>query len=159
MHTFLRVALCTLGVVLPGELAGQTDGVTAHEVARLVARYDSVWNRRDSLAVDGLLSPNYQYFTSRGGVSSRVETMRFLSDSGYRLERAARSEVKVTLSGAVAVVSSRWQGRGTYQGEDFVDDQRCGQTWVRGTGGWKLLNEHCVQIAPPGPARADSLSP
>ena len=72
--------------------------------------------------------------------------MKFLSDPGYRLERAQRSEVAVTMSGDIAVVSSRWRGQGTYQGERFVDDQRCGQTWVRTGDSWQLLNEHCVQI-------------
>jgi Domain of unknown function (DUF4440) len=159
MHLFCRVALCTVAAVLPRDLAGQTDAVAVHEVARLVARYDSAWNRRDSLTVNGLLSPNYQYFSSRGSVSSRAETMKFLSDPGYRLERAGRSELAVTLSGAVAVVSSRWQGQGSYRGERFVDDQRCGQTWVRNGPAWQLLNEHCVQIAPRGPQQADSVSP
>ncbi len=123
-------------------------------IERLVARYDSAWNRRDSLMVNQLLAPNYQYFSSRGSVSSRGETMKVLSDPGYKLERARRSEVAVTLSGDVAVVSSRWQGVGTYKSERFVDDQRCGQTWVRTGPSWQLLNEHCVQIAAP----ADSSS-
>jgi hypothetical protein len=136
-------ALWHLILAAPSTGAAQGDAPT---IARLVARYDSAWNRRDSLAVNRLLAPNYQYFSSRGGVSSRAETMKFLSDPGYRLERAARSEVVVTFSGPVAVVSSRWQGQGTYQDERFVDDQRCGQTWVRTADSWQLLNEHCVQI-------------
>jgi ketosteroid isomerase-like protein len=128
---------------LPASGRAQADGPT---IAGLVARYDSAWNRRDSTTVNRLLAPNYQYFSSRGSVSSRAETMKFLSDPGYRLERAQRSEIAVTMSGDIAVVSSRWQGQGTYQGERFVDDQRCGQTWVRTGASWQLLNEHCAQI-------------
>jgi hypothetical protein len=153
MHFLLRVALCLFGVLLPRGLAAQ-NGAPADEVTRLVVRYDSAWNRRDSLTVSRLLAPNYQYFSSRGSVSSRAETMRFLADPGYKLERAQRSEVAVTLSGDVAVVSSRWKGAGTYKGERFVDDQRCGQTWVRTAGSWQLLNEHCVQIVPPADSSA-----
>ncbi len=81
--------------------------------------------------------------------------MKFLADPGYVLERAHRSELVVTPSGTVAVVSSRWEGQGSYRGERFVDDQRCGQTWVRNGGDWQLLNEHCVQIAPAPQARPD----
>jgi len=154
-----RLALSTLAAVLPCELAAQTGATAAHDVARLVARYDSAWNGRDAPAVNKLLAPNYQYFTSRGGISSRAETIKFLADSGYVLERAHRSELAVTVSGTVAVASSRWQGQGSYCGERFVDDQRCGQTWVRNGRAWQLLNEHCVQIAPPGPQQADSVSP
>jgi hypothetical protein len=40
------------------------------------------------------------------------------------------TEIVITVSGPVAVVSSRWQGRGTYRGKRFVDDQRCGQVQI-----------------------------
>jgi hypothetical protein len=85
--------------------------------------------------------------------------MAMLSDPDYRLEHANRSEIAVSWSGPVAVVSSRWQGQGTYRGQPFKDDQRCGQTWLL-TGGqtwlqtdatWQLLSEHCVQITPATP--------
>jgi hypothetical protein len=57
----------------------------------------------------------------------------------------------VVLSGPVAVVSSRWQGQGSYRQEAFRDDQRCGQTWLRTSQRWQLVSEHCVQIAPAAP--------
>lgn len=122
------------------------------QVAALVAQYDSAWNRQDTSAVSHLLAPRYQYFTSQGGLSSRAETLGFLSSPDYVLRRAKRSEVSVSLSGQVAVVSSRWQGEGTYRGEAFKDDQRCGQTWLRTSRAWQLLSEHCVQIAAVAPS-------
>ena len=118
------------------------------DVEAQVAQYDSAWNQRDTVAMNRLLAQNYQYFTSRGGVSSRGETLEMVSDPEYRLERAKRSEVMVSLSRPVAIVSSRWQGSGTYRGKPFEDDQRCGQTWMAvESGGWQLLSEHCVPIA------------
>jgi len=125
------------------------------QVGAFVARYDSAWNHRDTSAVSRLLAPRYQYFSSRGEVSSRAETLAFLGAPDYVLEHATRSEVAVTLSGPVAVVSSRWQGHGTYRGEAFQDDQRCGQTWLRTPRRWQLLSEHCVQIAPAAPASSN----
>ena len=151
-------------------------GLSVNEAARIqptytppveasVAQYDSAWNQRDTSAVSRILAPQYQYFTSRGEVSSRAESIAMLSDPGYRLERARRSEIKVAMSGSVAVVSSRWQGQGAYRGQPFKDDQRCGQTWLlldphpetrrvdelRDPREWQLLSEHCVQIAPGSP--------
>jgi hypothetical protein len=137
------------------QVRAQDESQTAAEVGALVAQYDSAWNRRDTSAVSRLLAPRYQYFTSRGEVSSRAATMGFLSTPDYVLAHAKRSEVLVSLSDPVAVVSSRWQGRGTYRGEAFKDDQRCGQTWLRTARTWQLLSEHCVQIAPAPPVRSD----
>jgi hypothetical protein len=154
MHISRLLAGLALALSAIVPLHAQVEGesrVAAH-LATLVARYDSAWNRRDTLTVSRLLAPRYQYFTSRGGVSSRAETMGFLNAPDYVLERAKRSELSVSLSGTVAVVSSRWQGEGSYRGEAFKDDQRCGQTWVRTGRAWQLLSEHCVQIAPPAAA-------
>lgn len=78
-----------------------------------------------------------------------AETLKMMRAPDYRLEGARRSEVVVTRTGPVAIVSSRWQGSGTYQGNHFTDDQCCGQTWLQDESGshWQLISEHCVQIA------------
>ena len=152
----LRVWLDSVGVSLTE--AARIQPTYAPNVGAHVARYDSAWSQRDTSAVSGLLAPQYQYFTSLGGVSSRAETMAMLSDPGYRLEHANRSEIAVSWSGPVAVVSSRWQGQGTYRGQPFKDDQRCGQTWLvtdpteeLRSRTLQLLSEHCVQITPAAP--------
>jgi hypothetical protein len=147
------LTVIALGALSPAPGQAQTESATMAQVAALVARYDSAWGRHDTSVVGRLLAPRYQYFTSRGGVSSRAETLEFLRDSTYVLRRTQRSELSVSPSGPVAIVSSRWQGEGSYRGEAFLDDQRCGQTWTRAGGTWQLLSEHCVQIAAPPPTQ------
>jgi hypothetical protein len=117
----------------------------------VVARYDSAWSRRDTTTVSQFLAPEYRYFTSKGRVTSRAETMAMWSDPDYRLEHAERSELAFSETDPVVVVSSRWQGSGTYRGQRFKDDQRCGQTWLLKEWRWQLLSEHCVQITPATP--------
>jgi len=144
----LRVWLDSVGLSVT-EAARIQPTYAWQEVMTFVVQYDSAWNQRDTSAVSRLLAPRYQYFTSRGGVSSRAETLVMLSDPDYRLEHAERSEIVITLSSPVAVVSSRWVGRGTYRGQPFKDDQRCSQTWLQtGRMMWQLVSEHCVQITP-----------
>jgi hypothetical protein len=146
----LRVWLDSVGLSVT-EAARIQPTYRWREVEAFVARYDSAWSQRDTSTVSHLLAPGYRYFTSRGGVSSLAETLAMLSSPDYRLEQAKRSELEVSLSGPVAVVSSRWVGRGTYRGRPFKDDQRCGQTWLQTEEGWQLLTEHCVQITPATP--------
>jgi ketosteroid isomerase-like protein len=126
----------------------QTPQSAADSVSTMVSVYDRAWNSRDTSAVQRILAPDYQYFTSRGGVASRAEALAMLASPEYVLTRARRSEVSVRMTEAVAVVASRWQGEGKYRGERFVDDQRCGQTWLRTGRSWQILSEHCVQIVP-----------
>jgi ketosteroid isomerase-like protein len=149
MHNVPRLGVAMVGLVLLAPLRVEAQGgipATAR-VAVLVAQYDSAWNRHDTATVSRLLASQYQYFSSRGAVSSRTQTLGFLSAPDYVLEQAKRSELTVSLSGPVALVASRWQGQGTYRGEPFNDDQRCGQVWLQTGRTWQLLREHCVQIA------------
>jgi hypothetical protein len=143
----LGVVLLAMSLV-PRTGEGQDQGQEA-EIVTLVARYDSTWNRQDTVALSRLLAPEYQYFTSRGGVWSRTQLFGLVGSPSYVLQQARRSEVTVTLRPPAAVVSSRWQGHGTYRGKPFTDDQRCGLVWLHTEGGWRLLSEHCIQIVPP----------
>lgn len=142
-----------IGLVLMGVgiAAEQNDVQAVDPVAKLVAKYDSAWNRQDTVTVSRLMAPRYQYFTSLGEVRPRAEMLRFLGSPDYALQQATRFEVVVTRSGPVAVVSTRWQGRGTYKGKPFVDDQRCGLVWLQTAQDWQIVSEHCVQIAPRAP--------
>jgi ketosteroid isomerase-like protein len=147
----LRAGLVGVALMCPRIAEGQGDDQSADSIDALVAKYDSAWNRQDTLTVSRLLAPRYQYFTSVGGVQSRAEMLSFLGSPEYALEQATRSELTVTRSGPAAVVSSRWKGHGTYRGKPFSDDQRCGLVWLKTGRTWQLLSEHCVQIAPDRP--------
>ena len=150
MLSFRFACALALGCVplAPTIAEGQGTAGAADQVASLVAQFDSSWNRKDTVAVGRLLSPRYQYFTSLGAVRPRAPVLEFLGSPEYVLAHAQRSEIVVTHTGPVAVVSSRWQGHGTYKEKRFVDDQRCGQVWLETARKWQMLSEHCVQIAP-----------
>jgi hypothetical protein len=119
-----------------------------------VAAYDSAWLSKDTALVGRLLGTDYIYFTSQGGLSSRAETIAFLTDTSYMLTGLRRSDVQVTVAGSAARVSSRWEGEGRYRGEPVRDDQTCGQIWVWRGARWQLFSEHCVNRSA-APAAAD----
>jgi ketosteroid isomerase-like protein len=119
------------------------------EILAAIDTYDSAWNHRDTTTVAALLADDYTYFSSTGRLLPRAETLGFLASSDYILETAERSELEVTyLTRETAVVSSRWRGHGTWQGEPFSDDQRCSLVLGRAAGRWQLVAEHCTQIEP-----------
>ena len=87
------------------------------------------------------------YFSSTGGLTTRQATLEFLMSPDYKLTFVERSEIKLlSQSDTVAVVSSRWKGRGMYGKEEINDDQRCGLVFVKENKTWKLISEHCAQI-------------
>ena len=116
-------------------------------IGRALADYDQAWNKKDATGVGRLLADDYVYFSSTGGLTTRKATLEFLTSPDYKLTSVERSEIKLlSQNNAVAVVSSRWKGRGMYGQEEINDDQRCGLVFVRENKVWKLLSEHCVQI-------------
>lgn len=94
-----------------------------------------------------IMAPDYVYFTSKGETRSRQQLFDEFLSPNYHLASAERSEMKVYASPATAVVSSRWKGHGTYNGQEFHDDQRCSIVLTREESGWHVLSEHCTQIA------------
>ena len=122
------------------------DSVTA-SIIRVLADYDTAWNKKDVPAVSQILADDYVYFSSTGGLTDRKATLTFLGAPDYNLTFANRSEIKIlSKNDSVAVVSTRWKGRGTYGKEEINDDQRCGLVFIRQEKVWKLLSEHCTQI-------------
>ena len=138
--------LAVLGVFV-GVSSKANAGLTQKdEVVDFVKSYDKAWNSKDVASVERALAANYVYFTSKGDISSRQRTLDLLRSPRYILKSAERSEVDVYRTGSTAIVSSRWKGHGSYDGEEFRDDQRCSIVVVREGGRWKVLSEHCTQI-------------
>src|SRR6188768_3068254 len=116
-------------------------------VGLALVKYDQSWNQKDVKGVEQILATDYVYFSSTGSLTERKATLDFLASPDYKLTSVERSEIRLlSQSNTVAVVSSRWKGRGMYGKEEINDDQRCGLVFVKQGGVWKLLSEHCAQI-------------
>src|SRR6266404_6296055 len=143
----LALFLVISGMSINDVMRAQGTLVRKDEVIQVVEAYDRAWSRKDFAAVDRILANNYVYFTSEGGIVSRRDTLNFLRSPKYILNSAERSELEVHDASSTAVVSSRWKGNGVYDGKAFHDDQRCSLVLIREGESWKLLSEHCTQIA------------
>ena len=113
-------------------------------VRAAISAYDAAWLARDTARVADILAPDYLYYTSDGGISERERSLAFLADTSYHLEKSVRSDVRVDQDGPVVRVTSRWEGKGRYQGKPVLDDQTCGQIWTWKDARWRLYSEHCV---------------
>lgn len=141
------IGLVILFAVAVERLPGQTAADVRSPVGKALSEYDRGWNSKDVAGVSRILADEYVYFSSTGGLTDRKATLEFLASPEYKLTLVERTEVKLlTTSDAVAIVSSRWKGRGTFGKEEINDDQRCGLVFVRVGRSWKLLSEHCAQI-------------
>ena len=121
--------------------------VAQTDVLSALKKYDDAWNSKDRAGVDKMLAPEYIYFSSTGGMTTRQRTLEFLASPEYKLTFVERSEIVAYRTGDTVVISSRWRGKGAYGKEEINDDQRCSLIFSKVKGAWKLASEHCTQIA------------
>src|SRR5215470_1709969 len=117
------------------------------EIRHFIEKYDIAWNHKDPAALKLILAADYVYFGSKGDIRSRQSLLDEFMSPKYQLDSAERSELNVYVTSGTAVVSSRWKGHGTYDGQEFNDDQRCSLALARKKADWLVASEHCTQIA------------
>ncbi len=154
MRRFASLAFGTALACSTGARSAAPASPAPEQIRAVIRTYDAAWNRRDTATVAAILAEDYVYFSSEGAVVPRTETLAFLASPTYLLQAAERSELEVThATSTTAVVSSRWRGHGTWQGQRFNDDQRCSLILDHAGGRWRFLAEHCTQIARPQAGR------
>ncbi|MFN0277933.1 MAG: nuclear transport factor 2 family protein [Pyrinomonadaceae bacterium] len=127
-------------------LAQTPDNLSA-DLKKALTAYDAAWNKKDVGGVSKILAEDYVYFSSTGSLTNRKRTLEFLASPDYKLTFVERSEiVSLYNTNGVAVLSSRWKGRGMYGKEKIDDDQRCGLVFAKEKQQWRLISEHCAQI-------------
>ena len=120
--------------------------LTKEEVMRVIERFDTGWQKKDSSLVDSVLSPHYLYFTQSGNTLDRASLVSTAGSGVYTLQTMKREEVTIQLDGNTAVVNTIWSGKGFYHGEEFNDRQRCSITIVKHRNKVRILAEHCTPI-------------
>ena len=116
------------------------------EVLRIIQRFDEGWERKNLQIVDSVLSPSYIYFTQSGGTFSREGVVQTAGSSEYTLESMHRSALDIHITGNIAVVSTRWKGKGVYRGVPFDEDQRCSMVVIKQNGKVSIISEHCTPV-------------
>lgn len=146
MFVKIKLAVVLSCLILSEVSPARSRQSAEEEIIRFVEKYDNAWNHKDAAVIERILAPDYVYFTSKGEVRSRQALIDELLSPKYTLVSAERTELKIYLASATAVVGSRWKGQGMYDGLEFHDNQRCSIVLAREKREWRVLSEHCTQI-------------
>lgn len=122
------------------------DILSEKEVVDTINRFDRPWETKNMKGVDSVLSPAYIYFTQSGNEFNRDSVVATAGQNNYLLSKMSRNEFHVTITGNTAVVSTRWKGAGSYNGEPFDEDQRCSIVVIKNEGRIAILSEHCTPV-------------
>lgn len=122
------------------------DLLTEAEVYAVIAKFDEGWKNKNSSLVDSVLAEQYVYYTQSGNAFTRPNLVATAGSDIYQLQTMERENFTLQIEGNAAVVNTIWKGKGSYQGQDFDDKQRCSITIVKHNGVVKILAEHCTSI-------------
>lgn len=150
MRKHILLLIVTVSIVACGDHENEKtneDKINEKEVTDFIKHYDELWAKRDTTGMKKAMAENYIYFTSTGNTTTRDRIISWFAPADkYKADTAIRSEISVTINENTAIVSSRWVGSGSFDGEKFRDDQRCSLTIQKANGELKLISEHCTQI-------------
>ena len=118
------------------------------EIEQLGRAWTDAWLAKDAAAIEALMAPEYTYIGPNGRIQDRERILAVVRSPTYRLDRTTRSEVRIVRFKDSAVVLSRAQSAGSYEGQSFTEDHRCSSVWVLREGTWRLAWEHSSAIAP-----------
>jgi len=143
-------ALVLSSMILINSCKPTPSALTREEVIKTVRKFDEGWRKKNLKEVDSVLAPGYIYFTQSGGTFSRDSVVATAGEVSYSLTAMSRSDYYVELYDNTAIVSSRWQGKGSYHGKPFDEDQRCSITLIKINNKVEIISEHCTPIKPNG---------
>lgn len=106
------------------------------------------WFEKDAAAVERMMSESYFYVAANGMILDRDALLRVIKSPTYKLVRADVSEERVIdVAPGVAALLHRFQGEGSYEGNRFVDDQRCITIFVKRGEDWVFAFEQVTAIS------------
>lgn len=118
------------------------------DIDTLMAAWQAAWFTKNGRAIAEMMTDDYIYVAPNGAVMDRATILGIVGDPTYALTAGAHTETVVNLLGeGAAMVRRRWQGSGTYRGQEFVEDHRCVTICDRSSGQWRIRYEQCSAVA------------
>ena len=117
------------------------------DVDALMTAWQNAWFAKDRSAIAEMTTDDYVYVAPNGAVMDRATILGVVADPTYALTSGAHTETVIVMLGeGAAMVRRRWQGRGTYRAQEFVEDHRCVTICDRCGGQWRIRFEQCSAV-------------
>jgi len=118
------------------------------DVETLMTAWQDAWFTKNARAIADMMNDDYIYVPPNGAVMDRATILGVVDDPTYALTDGTHTETVVSMLGEdAAMVRRRWQGKGTYRGQAFVEDHRCVTICDRTSGRWRIRYEQCSAVA------------
>src|SRR5262249_25604994 len=151
--------LCTLGagVVLVGFLTASAGGNSKkdsgtrakaeEELNTLENEWARAFVKNDAEAIGRFMADDWMVISPDGNLIDKATFLGLIESGVLTHDQVEFAEVRVRLYGDSAVVTSRANSKGKFQGEAFSELERSTDVLVKQNGQWKSVLTHLTRIA------------
>lgn len=137
-------ALTTTLLLLTASLAASTE----QDVRNAVVRYRQALVKKDLPTLQTLWTDDYISINAHGVIRTKAERLADLQSGATAVDSIRHEgEMKVTIHGDVAIVTSDITLVGRYSGKEVSGDFRSTHIWKNDKGHWRLLMNQLTAIA------------
>jgi ketosteroid isomerase-like protein len=136
------------------------------QIEKVLATYDQAVAKKDVETVRNLLAPEllvYEHSVRNDGAQDAFQNHlkpEILEGEGLQL---SSSDVRITTSADLALVTRQYRVRGTFQGRTIDASGNETQAWKRTNGEWQLVHLHyshaCSKTPPPAQPPSKGANP
>ena len=137
------IFITTLQLVAAQTTSAKTNqnNKTEQELLKANQEYDTALLRGDAAALDRLYADEFVYTNPDGEIRDKAQQLAFTRSGDLKFQSAQSSDVKVRVYGKTAVMTGRFNAKGTFKGENIDVRERYTAVWVKQNGRWRLVAE------------------
>jgi ketosteroid isomerase-like protein len=117
------------------------------EVLRVQREWMEAIRDKDVAALDRILTADYTYTDSRGGVTGKADSLRQARSTHDRMKAFRTTETKAQVYGDTAVVTGRLWVLGEVEGKPYQGEVRFTDILARIDGRWRAVAAHASRPA------------
>ena len=116
------------------------------ELRRLEREWDNAIVRKDVATINRILSDDFVYIDSVGGVNPKASLLEGIKNSEAVMEPFETEDVSVRIYGDTAVLTGRFTQTATYKGQTFSGQFRYTDVYVKRANSWRAVAAHSSRI-------------
>jgi ketosteroid isomerase-like protein len=116
------------------------------ELRQLEREWDGAIVRKDTATLDRILSDDFVYIDSVGGINPKADIIQGLKNSEAVIEPFETEDVVVRVYGNTAILTGRFTQKATYKGQTFTGQFRYTDVYVKRENRWQAVSAHASRI-------------
>jgi ketosteroid isomerase-like protein len=136
-----RLTAITVLMLISAALAFSQTNKSERELFKANQEYDAAIKSNDVKTLEQIFADEFVYTTPDGEVRDKAQQLAFTRSGDLKFESAQSSDVKVRVYGKTAVMTGRFDAKGTFKGKNIDVRERYTAVWVKQNGRWQLVAE------------------